>query len=249
MSDMTEPWNEEVVFKRKFTFRFGDCTPRKEASVFTVLKVLSEIAGEHYENIGLGHEGLLEQGIVFLLSRVSLRINALPRYAQSVVVSTWERDVKGPLFYRDYEVKGEDGELLISASSAWLIANPVTREILRPAAVNNMAHRNPRKAACDEPKKLRRNPELAQLGERPIYYSDLDGNGHVNNAVYGAISMDFLPEPLREKSLRDFHISFNMEVHPGETLTVFGGESRDGYELQGRTGDDLHFAALFVFDE
>lgn len=248
MESTSDAWIDGKIFNRRFIFCFGDCNPKKEGSLYAILKLFSEMAGEHYERRGLGHGLLWERGIVFLLSRVSLRIHEPPRYGETTTTSTWEKDIKGPLLYRDFEMRGPDGRLLVSASSAWLIADPISREILRPSVLGDMVLCNEREADCEPPRKLRRNTELAPLGERPVYYTDLDSNGHVNNAVYGRIAMDFLPEALREKRVRDFHITYNMEAKLGETLSLSGGDTKGFYELQG-SGDELHFATAFIFED
>lgn len=70
--------------------------------------------------------------MVFLLSRSSFRIHRMPRVYEEIVVSTWEHGIKGSQFLRDFEYFSKEGELLVSASTAWLLVNPVSRKILRP---------------------------------------------------------------------------------------------------------------------
>lgn len=239
---------ESAVFSRPFVYRFGDCDDKKEASLYAVMKLLSEISGEGYERRGgLEHAALWEKGQVFLLSRLCLSFHRQPAYGEETIVSTWAREIKGPIFYRDYEIKSEKGELLVSGTSAWLVVNPVSREILRPASIDDLPVMDARKADCPEPKKLRKDPSLGTLGERPVYYSDIDSNGHMNNAVYGRTAVDFLPVEYRRKRIKDFFITFNIETRPDETLEIRGGKLEQGYALQGNVKGEMHFAAEFLF--
>lgn len=245
---MADEWYEGTSFFRRFSFRFGDCDNCKRASLYTILKLLSEIAGDDYEGRGLGHKRLQEQGQVFLISRMSLAFDRIPEYADNIIAETWERTVSGPYFYRDYEVFGDSGEKFISGSSQWLLADPASRGILRPNCLpTGQRQSSLRKSDCPECKKIKKPDNLPVLGHRPIYYSDLDGNGHVNNAVYGKIAVDYLPDVLRQKVIKTFTVNYNFETKPEETLEIRGTETENGYLIQGVCCDKLHFCCEFGY--
>ncbi len=243
---MSEQWHDGAYFYRKFIFRFGDCDLNKNASLYSVLKLLSELAGEDYERRGLGFELLRAKGQALLLSRVRLNLASMPVHLDSVIACTWERTIKGPFFLRDYEIKNESGELLVSGSSQWFLVDIMSREVLRPALLAEGSRQTDlRKSACPDCEKLRKTDEMPLLGQRPVYFSDLDGNGHVNNAVYGKIAVDFLPEDLRQKQIKDFSINYSMETKPGEALEIRGAETEKGFAIQGFADGSLHFGCEF----
>lgn len=244
---MSEEWYDGAYFNRKFIFRFGDCDKTKNASLYAVMKLLSELAGEDYERRGLGYEYLLKHGQALLLSRMRFKFARMPEHTEKIVASTWERFDKGPYFYRDFEIKSESGELLIAASSQWFLVDIMSREVLRPGSMAEGRRRlDPRKSGCPDCEKLKKTVDLPVLGFRPVYYSDLDGNSHVNNAVYGKIAVDFLPEEIRKKEIKDFSINFFMETKQNETLEICGAESDKGYIIQGISNDALRFGCEFV---
>ena len=245
---MSEAWYDGVYFSRKFLFRFGDCDRQKRASLYAVMKLLSELAGEDYQRRGLGYERLSNIGQALLISRLRLRFARLPVHIESVAASTWERCIKGPFFCRDYEITTERGELLVSGSSQWFLVDIMSREVLRPACLPEGGRQEePRKSDCGECEKLRKLEGLPFLGSRPVYYTDLDANGHVNNAVYAKIAVDFLPEEFRTKDLREFSINYFTETKLGETLEISGTETEKGFILQGFANGTLRFGCLFGF--
>lgn len=69
---------------------------------------------------------------VFLLSRIALRIHRCPRALQVVDVTTWEDGVKAAHMQRVYEITDREG-LLVSIRSDWILVDPQTRRIMRPA--------------------------------------------------------------------------------------------------------------------
>ena len=246
---MTAIHSDEQYYSRRFLFGFADCDCEKRASLYSVMQLLSEIAGEDYERRGLGYSTLMENGQAFLLSGMCLNFFRVPHFLESGEATTWERCVSGPCFYRDFEIRGRDNSLLLAGNSRWLLVSPETREILRPASLyGGLREGAPRQAACPQGARLRRLESAQLLGERPIYYSDLDANGHVNNAVYGKIAVDFLPERLRMKNLQRFDISFVRETRADERLKLWGGQTEKGYEINGLAQDNLHFACRFCFE-
>ena len=78
---MADAWYVGALYKRQFTFRFGDCDTRKKASLYSVMKLLSEIAGDDYEGRGLGHNALQEHRQAFLVSRMNLAFYRYPLYS------------------------------------------------------------------------------------------------------------------------------------------------------------------------
>ncbi|MFB0921392.1 MAG: thioesterase [Oscillospiraceae bacterium] len=243
---MLKEWYDGAYFNREFLFRFGDCDIRKTASLYTILKLLTELAGEDYERRGLGYDFLAKSGRVMLLSRMSLRFLRLPVHKEKVIAVTWERGESGPFFYRDYEIKAEDGELLASGTSCWIMVDIITREVLRPNALTEGNRQlEVRSSDCPECEKIRKLDNLPVLGSRPIFYSDLDGNGHVTNAVYARIALDFMPEEIRQKEIKEFLISFYHETRLGENLEFAGIKTSDGFVLQGNAGGIPRFGCRF----
>lgn len=246
---MSEQWYDSGRFYRRFTFRFGDCTADGHASIYTVMKLLSEMAGQDYEGRGRGHKVLWEHGQTFLLSRVAIRFYRMPAHTQTVTACTWERHKKGVFFNRDFEIRSETGEILVSATSLWFIVNPETREVIRPAELFGGLDVGSMDAAdCPPCRRIAEDDSLQTLGERYIRYTDLDANGHVNNAVYGRIAQDWLPEEYRGRRLKELFIEYKTETVLSDTLIIKGGTAEDGYAVQGVENGKLHFGSRFVFD-
>ena len=81
-----------------------------------------------------------------------------------------------------------------------------------------------------------------------MVYSDLDGNGHVNNSVYGDMACDVLPMELFEGELKEFAINFVKEAKIGDTITLYGGADGGSRIVAGYIGDALCFECAFTFE-
>lgn len=245
---MAEDKREGAFFVRETAFGFADCNAQKRASLYAVMKLLSEMAGDDYDGRGLGHSAMRQKGYAMLLARLSISFERRPIYAERITARTWERGTTGPYFFRDFELFDSASNAVASAASTWFIADVETREIVRPDKLS-MAHRknDPRKSACADCGRIKPSGQLRFLGERPVYYSDIDGNDHINNAIYGRIAEDFLPQAYRGREIRRFSINFNMETKPDETLEISGSETSEGFLLFGQARDVRRFGCEFEF--
>lgn len=228
---------QDGIFYEDSFLHFYDCDCFERAKLSTILKYIADIAGVDYTQKGFGHQYLWDRGMVFLLSRTCLQIERMPRAYETVTVSTWEQGKKGSQFLRHFEIFDEQGALLVSAATAWLLVDPQSRRILRPEVFTGFMPKLPDKLPdCELPGKLRMPEGGAEVGRRVIRFSDLDGNGHVYNSVYGDIAYDFLPAEYQSRPLRGFKINYQTEAVLGEELVLYLAHApeEDSLYLEGR---------------
>lgn len=247
---MAERFFDGEFYKRRNTMDYMQCDSGNMAYLHVILGIFSELAGDEGSAKGEGYEFFMAHNMFFLVTRMSARIHRLPEKNETVVFSTWFRQVEGKFFLRDCEARSEDGELLLSMSGTWALLDAQTRRLADPSShpgVGSLPHMD-LKADAPICKKIMPLPEMESLGTRKTRYTDLDCNHHMNNSVYTKMAMDFLPDRYRERSIRDYVINFNREVRLGEVLELRGGETEHGYIIQGYTGEALHFSSEFTFD-
>lgn len=215
--------DQNRVFTREFRLFFSQCTIKHEMSFCEMLKLTSDIAVEDYRGRGISIKVLADHDIFILVSRMALRFHRMPVGDETIQLSTWEETPDPFQLRRAYEFRDINGIPLISSISSWILINPVSRRImktkdftLRKEPVYSPEH------DCMEYGKIIVPAELVQLNQRPICYSDLDGNGHTNNSRYGAFTIDCLPETYRDKQFTDFRINFVKEAVIGDMLQMYG---------------------------
>lgn len=233
------------AFYKEIEIRFYDCDASHRAKPETLLRYTADIAGIAYTSKGYSHKWLWDNGFVFLLSRASVAVTRMPLADESVLLETWEREVKGVLFYRDVVFYSSTGELLVSCSTAWSLVDPTARVIRKPSSFATVGKIDPhpqnRKASCEEAERLKEDGILSPCGYREIVYSDIDGNGHVYNAVYAGITCDVLPKGLTSQPLVTLQINFKQEVLLGERLTLFSEVLGDEALVIGKRGDAVSY--------
>ncbi|MFA5057952.1 MAG: acyl-ACP thioesterase domain-containing protein [Opitutaceae bacterium] len=182
-----------------------------------VFKFLQEAAIKHADLFDAGTRAMVNRGESWVLNRLAAAIHRYPRYEEQLRVVTWSSGVRAFKGYRDFRVFcGE--ELVAAASSLWLYVNLQTKSLVRvPEEIAITFPSRTGEVFRPELDKLRLVPPAAESARSypvSVRYSDVDGNGHVNNTAY----LDYLQTALVKGALpsrpRSIEIQFLKEIPP-----------------------------------
>ena len=238
--------DDGITFRSEHKVSFSQCDDSRRLSLYELLRLTSDMAVEDYAQQGMSREFLVGHGFAFLVSRTSFRIHRWPQENERFWFATYEERSEPLQLVRAYELTAEDGTPLVTGISSWIVADPIARRIiptkrftLRPPIESRREH------DCLGYGKIAVPDDVQLLDERTIRYSDIDGNGHVNNARYGAFLADALPEVYRGKTFTDVRINFSKEAVLGERMHVLGCFDDDAGKavIVGRTAEAASFEA------
>ena len=220
-----------------------DVDPNSRLKLSALLRVCQEVSERHLESVHMGYTVMKEKGLVFLIISNAAKIYRLPVLGEELVLRTHPRGTMGVQFYRDYEFWSGD-ELLIRVMQTSVSVDPAEHKILRPKVFLSYGVFFDEKVPREEKVEKIAARDLPELGRRVIRYSDVDYNHHLNNTIYGDITMDYLPESLWEKQFSYEQIDYVSEALLGEELVIRGGETEEGFLVQGYHERGLSFSAL-----
>jgi acyl-ACP thioesterase len=171
----------------------------------------------------VGYQPLHEQGKLWVLSRLRVEVERYPRWGEKVQVLTWPRAAEKVFALRDFEFLDAQGNRIVAGSSAWLVINADTR---RPQRADKLLSSLPtlseRKALTGELEKLSDGELGLASASCSARYSDIDMNGHVNNAHYVNWIMNSYPLEFHRAHLAScLEINFVGETRLGESISVF----------------------------
>lgn len=219
-----------------------------------ILRLLQEAAGRQLEEAGLGYTVLREEHkMVFLLVAVAARIHRLPVYGETVEAETWFCGLEGAKFTRGLRIR-VNGEVCVELGSHWVLTNPDSHRILRPAGFPD-SKAMPVKPNDPLPVPVGKQrpgllfgehtvaPCARCAGKRVARYSDIDSNGHVNNAVYVDMLCDFFPDGFDGHAFSSFNIDFLGEVKEKETIGIRAHHKDNCVLYEGRVDERPCFVA------
>lgn len=238
----------DETYEAKKTLAFSHCDHTGACRPASLLRLATDLAGEDYADRGLPHDLLWQEGCVFLASRIRFRFFRPLRAEQTAIFHTWERGVAGPFCIRDYALRSEDGERIAEGSSSWILCDPISRRILRPRQFpHEMQQHEELAIPAVDAEKIALPDTMQPAGSRTVRYSDLDGNGHVNNAVYADIACDALPIALFDRGIAEFSVNFIHEAKHGDTIDLSVGEREGVYYVSGVVGGTSCFTFAVHF--
>lgn len=229
-------------FSREFTISSYDLNPRGQARLTTMANFFQEMAYHHANQLGFGYEDMNSRQIMWVLSRMRIRMDLYPVWDDRVSVETWHKGMNRLFGLRDFRVRDQDGQVLGLASSAWLILDNQTRRPVRPDADVLNDGIGSESVFEENLHKIQLPPRMDEIARRQVQFSDLDIVGHVNNVKYMEWCIDALiSKELIEREIRDMEINFLHEALQGDTIILSrssDSESKEFYFLARRAEDD-----------
>ena len=216
----------------QFKVRSYECGPDGRATLPTICNLFQEAASLHAASLGFGKGDFAAAGenISWVLTRMVVKMNRYPVWEDELTVETFPRGGRKIVAWRDFEVKGAQGETLGVASSEWMIIDLSTRKI----------HAIPEKVfAANDPKnvpvlglepfaKFRFPAEADGDVRQPATFiamkSQIDLNGHVNNVHY----ISWMLEPCESRCPAEMEVVFRSETFAGDEVRV-ETVAADGY--------------------
>ena len=212
----------QVVWTDTYAVRANEVGSHGRASAAAICNWLQETAGNHATHLGWGIEGLMGQGMTWVLSRLHLALDRPPGWRERVSVTTWPAGARRLFAVREFRISADGGAELGRATTGWMVINAASRRPVRPPEdVERMGLLAPPRVVEDE---FGRLPEVAAAEfERSVEvrFADLDMNGHANNVSVIAWSLEALPpEVALGSALREIEVEFRAEAMYGDRIVV-----------------------------
>ena len=210
-------WTEETIVKTYET----DFRKRWKPACF--FQAMQEAAAHHADHMGFGFEKMMDDGRIWILSRMKIIFQRFPTLQEQVFIETWPKGIQQKLFFmRDFAITGSDGQPLALATSAWILVDPRARRLLMPSSLNGQVPDNNGKAVLVEPlEKIGLPDEMRERLTAETHFSAIDLMGHVNNARYVEWICDsFSLEDWDRHELKWLQVNYVNEVRPAEKVSI-----------------------------
>lgn len=209
-----------------------------------LLRICQETSEQQMDSLGLSYEKMSADGIVFLIITNRAKIKRMPRHNETLTIQTHPRGTLGAQFYRDFKIFC-DGELIVDVMQSSIAADVNTHKVLRPKQFLQYGIFTDEKMSPEE--KITRTAmpdDMPLIGKRPVQFSDLDYNHHLNNTIYGDIITDFLPGGASGKNYTKVQIDYVTESVLGDVLSIYAREENNQVLMQGVNSRGCGFTAF-----
>jgi acyl-ACP thioesterase len=218
------------------------------------MNLAQEAAGRHAVHLGFGYDDLIKTNTAWILSRVHVEFIDAPKWRDDITLTTWHKGLNRLFFLRDFILTDAQGRERVKATTSWLVLNLETRRLVRDPKLmedGTICTENVIGTPADKvvmPKES--EPEFVM--DHIVAYSDIDTNGHTNNAMYMQWSMNSVGYDITSsRPVKEFTINFNHETKAGDVVDIYRAvvEKEDGLHVfvEGRVGDASSFCVEIVF--
>lgn len=231
----------QKTYDETITLRTSDCDLTGRWRPGAILESMQEAAGTHCMLLGCGRDELIKKNIVWILSRCELHMDRYPAAGEKITVHTFPVPTRIFFFPRYFIFTDEHGEMIGKAGTLWLLLDIQTRRMLPPGDVGTLM---PDNTDLSVPMNLPATVGNLQgeefvSGYVPVY-SDLDVNGHVNNARYADILCNSLGiQMMTEYEPERIILNYNHEILPEQKVTLRRFLRGNEYRLSGRLEGDV----------
>ena len=215
---------DNITYKEKYYVKSSEVDIHQTLKLSSLLKILQDLATEGSKILNAGTDKTLAKGYLWVFSKLQLNINRLPRYEETVNLSTYPNEMMHFIYPRTFEIKDLDNNMLVKATSMWCLIDTNTRKIVLPSetgvGVKSDIKADPMTKIVAKDNKL--------VERRIVKYTDLDLNKHLNNTRY----LDFICDLYDSKFFIDhkinkINIAFHQEVKEGEIVDIYASNDNN----------------------
>ena len=208
-----------------YEVRGYDCGYGGPLKPFALANFFQETAGAHATVLGIGMEDMWARGLTWMLSRIDIRIEAMPGAGQRVIARTWPVAAKKLYAQRCLELLDESGFRYVGAMYEYIIVDVQTRRVVRPERTLPLDLTTNYPWPFDD---LSPGIEESQFGALEEFSEafaleararHIDHNGHVNNAHFINWLCDAVPR-LDGETICRIKVDFVHEILKGGKVSA-----------------------------
>ena len=210
----------DVVHSVNFTIEpyHLDCFGRVKPSVF--LYFAQEAAEDHCHRLGTNWDTMAEKGLFWAVIRQKLQILRQPQVGQTVTVQTWPMSTTRVAYPRAAAGFDDQGNEIFRIISLWVIMDMESRAMVLPGRSGVTVEGSVRGCELESPGSYvpqQTNRETL----RTVVFSELDKNGHMNNARYLDWLCDLVPSEFhRENPVKSVTVCYHAEAREGQQIRL-----------------------------
>lgn len=240
------------IYTQKFTITDAHVDRYGRLRKSMLLYFAQEVAGAHFNIISMDYDALASKGLFWAIIRQRVQINRMPLRGETIRVETWPMPTTRVAYPRSVVAYDEQGQEIFRCISLWVLMDLQSRSMVLPGksgiSVEGTLRGNELAAPGSLPPK-----SLQQHRLRPVCFTDLDRNGHMNNTRYLDWIDDLLPSEHHEKMTpAEFTVCYLSEAREGQQLDMAWDILEDGclqvdaYRKMGEK-DERIFSAKLVY--
>ena len=184
--------------------RYSEISDNGYVDIAQVVNYLQDCSTFESFSVGDTIENQKAGRYAWMLAAWQVEVERFPKMYEDIVISSWHYGHKGILANRNFDICDADGNRIVSANSIWFYFDLDKKMPVRiqDEFVSMYGHHEKLEMNYKPRKILPMSVEGRKEEAFKIRRSDLDTNGHVNNAKYIAMALEYIEEAQNIMSMR-----------------------------------------------
>ncbi len=223
----------QKTYTQHFHLTAAQCNAQRELAPAMLMQHIIEVATLHADALGVGFKNLAANGTLWVLSRCAFEMKRYPRLTEEYSLTTWVEAYNRYFSERNFEIRGENSEVIGYARTIWVSIDLDTR---RPANLDGFGFLQEvvfdKECPIDKQGKLRPIDPPQMCHPYRFQVSDIDVNRHVNSSRYVELIINQLDLTTYDKFyVSRFEIEYRHEAHYGDEVEVCSAFTNTGDAL------------------
>ena len=218
-----------MKFVKNYETMWHDTDAHRLVRPSALLVYMQETSNRHVASIGMTLDQLRDKkDLAFILSKIRIDIHRRPAAFENISVETWTVEPKGFSSVRCFRILSGD-EIIAECDSTWALVDTKEKKLHKFDETGYVFENGEGLTLC-APSRTRvpSGLTLQKIAERPILYSDLDYNMHMNNTRYPDMLCDYMPMEDVDR-ISGITLSYLKEASYGKTVSVYCARSEGCY--------------------
>ena len=235
--------NFSSVFSKEWEINFTQCLPNGYLKYTDLCNILQLTAAAHSDVGGISFSDMQEYDQAWVLSRMRVEVQALPKWRDVITVKTWINTLENSRSVRALEMYINDVKI-VGCETFWAVFNTQKRRPEALALPYDHFELYPELRATSEGfSKIKFSSEKEMLFNRKVNLSDLDIVNHVNNVKYLEWCLDLVDtDLLLKQKIKSFEMNFLKELSIQDQVTIHENESEEASVFSITKEDNTCFA-------
>lgn len=210
---------KEYTSSYEVAYYDGDIT--RKMTISSMLAVMIKVSEEQSDYLNRGSDFVASFDLSWVITNYEMQISRLPRVGETIKITTKAMSYNKYFCYRNFWIRDEQGNECVCIQATFVLINRKNRKMSAVLPEIIAPYESEKISKIKRPKKIEKVLTEQFLTFR-VRYFDIDGNRHVNNAVYfnwmlDVLGYDFLVshEPIA------MNVKFDKEVEYGQHIESY----------------------------
>lgn len=193
-----------------------------------IMQYMQDVATSHAETLKVGFARMMDEGLAWVISRMSVKMDKYPSIGDKVSVYTFPKNPGVVDAVRDFYICNEFDEQIGRATSKWCVLDFHAKTIKKVAPLFHfdVGSYIATDAIADGNGRIDIPESMQEVYQSSVRTSDLDRNLHMNNSRYGDLVFDALEwSTLSYNNIESFDFNFLKELKRGQAYGVYRADS------------------------